>query len=38
MKNYDVVIIGAGSVGLPLAHSLGLRGLKVVVVDKLSSV
>lgn len=37
MKNYDVVIIGAGSVGLPLAHNLGARGLSVVVVDKLSS-
>lgn len=38
MKTYDVVIIGAGSVGLPLAHSLGARGLSVVVVEKLSSV
>lgn len=38
MVNYDVVVIGAGSVGLPLAYHLGLRGLKVMVVDKMASV
>ncbi len=37
MKNYDAVIIGAGSVGLPLAHSLGTKGLKVAVLDKKAS-
>ncbi len=37
MKNYDAVIIGAGSVGLPLAHSLGAKGLKVAVLDKKAS-
>lgn len=38
MKCYDVIIIGAGSVGLPLSHSLGVKGLNVLVVDELSSV
>lgn len=38
MPNYDVVIIGAGSVGLPLAYRLGARGLKVIVLEKLFSV
>lgn len=37
MKNYDAIIIGAGSVGLPLAYSLGARGLKVAVLDKRAS-
>ncbi|HHT43103.1 MAG TPA: FAD-binding oxidoreductase [Firmicutes bacterium] len=37
MKNYDVVIIGAGSVGLPLAHSLAAKGVSVGVVEQLSS-
>jgi len=37
MKNYDVVIVGAGSVGLPLAHHLAARGVRVGVVDELSS-
>lgn len=37
MKNYDVVIIGAGSVGLPLAHRLAVKGVSVAVVDRLAS-
>lgn len=38
MNSYDVVIIGAGSVGLPLAYRLGAKGLKVAVLDQLASV
>ncbi len=38
MKTYDIVVIGAGSVGVPLAYRLAVRGLRVLVVDKLSSV
>jgi sarcosine oxidase subunit beta len=33
----DVLVVGAGSVGLPLAYFLSKRGLSVIVVDKLSS-
>lgn len=36
-KNYDVVIIGAGSVGTPLALELAERGRKVLVLDELAS-
>jgi len=38
MKTFDVLIIGAGSVGTPLAWKLAKRGVKVGVVDKLPSV
>ena len=37
-KAYDVVVIGAGSVGTPAAMSLADGGLKVLVVDRLPSV
>jgi sarcosine oxidase subunit beta len=37
MKTYDVVIAGAGSVGLPLSYYCAKRGLKVLVVDKEAS-
>jgi sarcosine oxidase subunit beta len=33
MKKYDIVIAGAGSVGLPLSWQLALRGYKVAVLD-----
>ena len=33
MKTYDVIIIGAGSVGLPLSWNLAKKGLKVAVLD-----
>ncbi len=33
MKTYDVIVIGAGSVGIPLAWSLAGRGFKVAVLD-----
>lgn len=38
MKIYDVIVIGAGSVGLPAAYSLAKKGLSVAVVEKLTSV
>ncbi len=37
MASYDVVVIGAGSVGLPTAFFLGKEGLRVLVVDELVS-
>jgi len=36
-KRYDVIIIGAGSVGNPTAYFLSESGFKVLVVDELSS-
>jgi sarcosine oxidase subunit beta len=33
-KTYDVIVIGAGSLGVPAALALAGRGLKVLVVDK----
>lgn len=36
-KNYDAIVIGAGSVGLPIAYYLTLEGFKVLVVDSESS-
>ncbi|MCE5256807.1 MAG: FAD-binding oxidoreductase [Spirochaetaceae bacterium] len=33
MKNYDVIIIGAGSIGVPLAWQLAERGVRVAVLD-----
>ena len=37
MKNYDVIIIGAGSVGVPAALSLSQNKVKVLVIDALAS-
>jgi sarcosine oxidase subunit beta len=37
MSAYDVVIAGAGSVGLPLSYFCAARGLKVLVVDREAS-
>lgn len=37
MKNYDIVIIGAGSIGLPLSYYLAARGKKVAVIEKHAS-
>ncbi|RKY53932.1 MAG: sulfurtransferase [Candidatus Neomarinimicrobiota bacterium] len=37
MKKFDVAIIGAGSVGLPLSFYLADRGLKVAVFEKMQS-
>ncbi len=38
MKTYDVAIIGAGSIGLPLSFYLAEKGLKVAVFEKMPSV
>ncbi len=38
MDNYDVIIIGAGSVGTPIAMACAQDGLKTLVIDKLPSV
>ena len=37
MKTYDVIIIGAGSVGVPAAWAMARAGLQVLVVDKFAS-
>jgi len=37
MKHYDVIIIGAGSVGVPAALSLAENNVKVLVIDSLAS-
>ena len=37
MSNYDVIIIGAGSVGVPAAYYLAKEGKKVMVIDKHAS-
>ena len=37
MKNYDIVIIGAGSIGLPLSYFLAKKGKKVAVLDQMPS-
>lgn len=36
-KNYDAIVIGAGSVGLSIAYYLTLEGLKVLVLDSEAS-
>lgn len=37
-KNYDAIIIGAGSIGLPTAYYLSKKKLKVLVIEELSQV
>jgi sarcosine oxidase, subunit beta len=37
-KSYDVIVVGAGSVGTPTALALAGSGLKVLVIDRLPSV
>jgi sarcosine oxidase subunit beta len=37
MSEYEVIIVGAGSVGLPLAMSLGEMGVKTLVIDRKAS-
>ncbi|MGE5741950.1 MAG: NAD(P)/FAD-dependent oxidoreductase [Candidatus Aminicenantes bacterium RBG_16_66_30] len=38
IKTFDVIVVGAGSVGTPAAMSLAESGLKVLVIDPLPSV
>ena len=38
MEDYDVIIIGAGSIGTPIAMACAQDGLKTLVIDKLPSV
>ena len=38
MKKTDVIIVGAGPVGLFAVHQLGIKGLKAIVVDNLDKV
>ncbi len=38
METYDVIIIGAGSIGLPTSFFLAQEKLKVLVIDELASV
>ncbi len=37
MENFDVIIIGAGSVGVPTAMSLAKNKVRVLVLDSLAS-
>ncbi len=37
MSNYDVIIIGAGSVGVPTAYFLAREGMKVLCIEKNAS-
>lgn len=37
-KSYDVIIIGAGSIGVPTAYYLSKAGIKVLVIDTAASV
>mgnify|MGYP000845359682 CR=1 FL=1 len=37
MKKYDVLIIGAGSIGVPIAFYLAKKGLKTAVIEKFPS-
>ena len=36
-RGYDVVIIGAGSIGIPAGWAMGRAGLKVLVIDRFAS-
>ncbi|MFK5952835.1 MAG: FAD-binding oxidoreductase [Desulfobacterium sp.] len=36
-KQYDVILIGSGSVGVPTAMALGALGVKTCVIDKMAS-
>ena len=38
MKKKDVIIVGAGPVGLFAVHQLGIKGLNAVVIDNLDKI
>ena len=38
MKTYDILIIGAGSIGLPTAYYFANKGVSVAVLDKKASI
>lgn len=38
MSNYDIIIIGAGSIGVPLSFYLAEKGLSVLVIERLQSI
>ena len=38
MNKTDVIIIGAGPVGLFAVHQLGIKGLKAIVIDNLDKI
>ena len=37
MNNYDVIIVGAGSIGVPTAVALGEKGIRTLVIDRNAS-
>ena len=37
MSDYDAIIVGAGSIGVPIAMALGEKGMKTMVLDRLPS-
>lgn len=37
MNNYDVIIVGAGSIGVPTAMALGEKGIRTLVIDRNAS-
>ena len=34
MESYDVIIVGAGPVGMALAIELGLQGVRTLIIEK----
>lgn len=38
VKKYDVAIVGAGPVGLTIANTLGLYGVKTLIIEKLNQI
>ena len=34
MKNYDLIVVGGGTAGCSAAYNAGIRGLKVLLIEK----